>query len=476
MPKGRVGVFLLSVNDAQSLPETLDAFSQSDGEHVVDVFIVANDSHASIRDARRLAPTQREEACIPGHPTRHGEGDIHKAICRYAVESGIDFVAILPELADTAMQCAQALVAPLLRGEAQVSIGEHSSQPRVRSSLRARIQARLAGMGPLDFASEYRAYSLRLLRTLPVGEASDGRGFRTEILLQARQSGARIQPVRLPPCPRRRSRPAMDRCLDALSSFLASVRYGLFRKGLLYSSAFDVALMGPKYTGKFDDPYSSHSLIYAKLGALGLKEKRVLEIGVGDGSLTKKLFELGALVDCVEIDPGAIELARPFCRRVYLDSLEHLDKIGLTDRYHVIVMADVLEHIAEPIPVLRAIGRYLRSGGMLVVSLPNVANIYVRLNLLFGRFPYAAKGILDRTHLRFYTFETARRLLTDTGWTIQGRDAVPIPLSLLLPFLLRRPFRFILAGAWHMTKMWKGLLAYQHIFYCRKAGRVAGSS
>ena len=89
--------------------------------------------------------------------------------------------------------------------------------------------------------------------------------------------------------------------------------------------------------------------------------------------------------------------------------------------FDAVVCADVLEHLARPEDLLARIHGWLRPGGTLLVSLPNVANVTVRAGLLLGRFPYAERGILDRTHLRFYTRRSARDLLTGAGFRVRER-------------------------------------------------------
>jgi SAM-dependent methyltransferase len=119
------------------------------------------------------------------------------------------------------------------------------------------------------------------------------------------------------------------------------------------------------------------------------------------------------------------------------------------------VAADVLEHLRDPQRVLRLLERYLAPGGRLVVSLPNVANASVRVPLLFGRFNYADKGILDSTHVRLYTFETARALVESCGFSVErtysGSNAFGFALN---RFRALEPLR--------------GLLAYNVILSCTR--------
>src|SRR5262249_18080924 len=100
-----------------------------------------------------------------------------------------------------------------------------------------------------------------------------------------------------------------------------------------------------------------------------------------------------------------------------------LDRIDLSaelgaDRFDVIVAADVLEHLKDPLSVLKTAIRHLRPNGYVVASVPNIAHLSVRLALLGGRFPYSETGLLDHSHLRFYTRETVERVLEDAGFAI----------------------------------------------------------
>jgi len=139
--------------------------------------------------------------------------------------------------------------------------------------------------------------------------------------------------------------------------------------------------------------------------------------------------------------------------------------------FDVVVCADVLEHLENPAPVLARVRRWLSPVGVLFVSLPNVANVAVRLSLLAGRFEYADAGILDRTHLRFCALRSARRLVEDAGFRIRRLRATPIPAELAIPLLRRAPFRgpvraFFSAAA----ALWPTLFGYQFVIEAEPAG------
>jgi SAM-dependent methyltransferase len=133
--------------------------------------------------------------------------------------------------------------------------------------------------------------------------------------------------------------------------------------------------------------------------------------------------------------------------------------------FDVIVAGDVLEHLPRPGDLLSALKPLLKSDGTLLVSLPNVANVTVRAALLAGRFPYADRGILDRTHLRFYTRAGARALLDQAGFRIRWETATAMPVELALPALGTPPLAGpVRAGARLLAAAWPTLFGYQFVF------------
>ena len=133
-----------------------------------------------------------------------------------------------------------------------------------------------------------------------------------------------------------------------------------------------------------------------------------------------------------------------------------------------VLLQDVLEHVRDPMRVLTDCHGLLDAQGLLLVSVPNVANITVRLSLLFGRFEYAERGILDKTHLRFFTRKSARRMIEQAGYEIVAEkvSVMPIELALGLPAdnLLMRAGNAVLAVC---TKILPQLLGYQLLFAVR---------
>ena len=215
------------------------------------------------------------------------------------------------------------------------------------------------------------------------------------------------------------------------------------------------------------DPYSSHAVILSRLG--DGHGRRALDVGAADGFLAELLTRQGWQVTALERDPAQAAKARGRCHEVIVADLDQAAP-RLQGFFDAIVYGDVLEHLNDPLPVLVALDRALAAGGRVMVSVPNVAHLWVRLSLALGRWNYADRGILDRTHLRFFTKRTFAALLRDAGLSVEELVATPVPLPLVVPPRLHGPvldaIHALSAGA---ARAWKGGLAYQFVAVCRRA-------
>ncbi len=177
-----------------------------------------------------------------------------------------------------------------------------------------------------------------------------------------------------------------------------------------------------------DIPYRAHHLLAAEALAATKVGDVVFEGGVSSGYFAEVLTTNGRIVDGFELDPVSAHQARRVCRHVWVGDLATFDVEQLDGPYDLILFGDTLEHLADPGAVLRSLRNALKPEGRLIVSMPNIANWSIRLSLLAGRFEYSDRGILDRTHLRFFTPNTVSDLMTSSGFAVQSiTAAVPVP-------------------------------------------------
>ncbi len=177
------------------------------------------------------------------------------------------------------------------------------------------------------------------------------------------------------------------------------------------------------------DPDAENNTHAFALGMIGYS-KRVLEVGCATGYFTRVLAERGCKVTGIEIDHGAAEQAENWADRVIVgsaDDAEVWDQID-DEAYDVITFGDVLEHLQNPLTVLRSSLQKLKPSGFVVTSLPNIAHGDVRLSLLHGSFQYREIGLLDRTHIRFFTVQSVRELLRDAGLLVVDTRRVIMPM------------------------------------------------
>jgi 2-polyprenyl-3-methyl-5-hydroxy-6-metoxy-1,4-benzoquinol methylase len=176
----------------------------------------------------------------------------------------------------------------------------------------------------------------------------------------------------------------------------------------------------------------------------------------------------------IELDPRAAELARPHYDQVIVGSLEDEKVWDQLERdVDAMIFGDVLEHTTDPVRVLGLASRHLTDGGIVVISMPNVAHFKVRLRLLAGRFEYQEWGIMDRTHLRFFTLATARNMVDSSGFEVLHTEAIhafPPPLG---GSAVRRAGRAAKARArYALGTLWPTLFAYQFIIVGRRKSDI----
>lgn len=188
---------------------------------------------------------------------------------------------------------------------------------------------------------------------------------------------------------------------------------------------------GPAVTSVYEtdvDPFAPnncHAFLIGMAGGGG----RVLELGAAAGSVTKVLAQRHTHVTAVEYDPEAAVSIKQYTDDVVIADLNDPSWVDLFEPgYDVVTAGDVLEHLLAPERVLGEALSLLRPDGIVVISLPHIAHADVRLALVEGRFPYNRWGLLDETHINFFTLSRIQQMVSNVGCVITDMRRVRVPM------------------------------------------------
>lgn len=160
--------------------------------------------------------------------------------------------------------------------------------------------------------------------------------------------------------------------------------------------------------------FSTHNVLLSQIG----KNQTVLDVGCNEGYLGQ-ISDKSCTFYGLDISENAVAKAKAVYKDAAVCNLDDCKKLPWDQKFDMIMLGDVLEHTKDPAKVLKnLVENYLKDSGSVVLSLPNVANWRIRLSLFFGNFDYTDTGILDRTHLRFFTFKTAQALVSRSNLSI----------------------------------------------------------
>jgi 2-polyprenyl-3-methyl-5-hydroxy-6-metoxy-1,4-benzoquinol methylase len=215
------------------------------------------------------------------------------------------------------------------------------------------------------------------------------------------------------------------------------------------------------YTEK-PESWSSHSIIFNWLKNFP-KGTKVLDIGTAKGIMGKKCRGYGFNIKGIEPVMAFAEEAKSYYDEIHCSKLENTPDLFLA-KQDVIICADILEHTSEPEKQLIRLVELQKPNTQFLISVPNVAYIWIRLNLVIGKFNYVNFGILDRTHLRFFTKKTFLDLLRISRLRPLEMKYTPPPLSRVNSFFENNPIGRVIQRIFVLFAfLWPGLFAYQFV-------------
>lgn len=226
-----------------------------------------------------------------------------------------------------------------------------------------------------------------------------------------------------------------------------------------HAQGFAADLDPLRYEWCSEDPFEVSGILHSMMPS----GARVLDVGCGTGSVTLAANRnRGNTIYGIEPDPQRAAVAHS---RGLIVHTGYLDEAFLSenDPFDVVMAADVLEHAPAPAELLRLMVRVIKPKGIVLISVPNVTHWSVRLNLLMGHFDYEPVGIMDATHLHWFTAKTIRSLVEYNGLhVIEMRQTAGISLPIYSRGLLKRirGKRYVIPS---LTKMLPLLFGVQHV-------------
>ena len=468
MPDGqrlRIGILVVAYNAATTLAGVLDRIPPEIRSDIEEV-IVSDDHSDDSTYLVGLGYQQLSELPITmiRQPKNLGYGGNQKAGYRLAIQHGLDIVVMLHGDGQYAPESLPEMVAPLIAGEADAVFGSRimikgaarkGGMPLYKyagNRILSRFENATLGTNLSEFHSGYRAYSVKALQQIPFERNSDGFNFDTQIIIQLHDAGMRIAEVPIP------TYYGDEICYVDGVGYAADVTrdvvaYRLHKAGFCDGSRI---ALSEEYQLKPNED-SSHGRITAMMSAR--PPSKVLDLGCSGGLLAERLRAMGHHVTGVDLYdiPGVEDRTDAFYRSDLNEGIPPEVGVG----FDVVLAADVIEHLVTPGALLTQVAEVVSPDGTAIFCVPNVAHWYPRFRSAIGLFDYDQRGILDATHLRFFTRRSITRLIRRRGFEITRVEPVGLPLDAL--GVKGAVARWLRLANQLLLSLWPTMFAYQFI-------------
>ncbi|MFA5404831.1 MAG: bifunctional glycosyltransferase/class I SAM-dependent methyltransferase [Ignavibacteria bacterium] len=473
----KIGILVVAYNAVTTLSKVLDRIPKEVYDEIdeIAVFDDASKDETYMLSVGYKETKKLDKIKIYLNEKNLGYGGNQKKGFNYFIEKNYDVVVLLHGDGQYAPEVLSEMYTPIINDEADVVLGSRMMKKYggalkggmpfykfIGNRILTTYQNYALKMKLTEFHSGYRAYSIKGLKKISLVNCTDDFHFDTQIIIKAHHSNLRILEIPIP------TYYGDEIC------YVNGVRYAKdvynttkeYRKSMSGRNKSDIySELYVQYPLKLY-PFSSHQAVIKILNSK--ENQRILDIGCGDGLFSEHIGKGNTKVG-VDFIPESKSIKSNLDEYYQNDLNQGLpEALRKKEKYDYILMLDILEHLYNYEHVIKESKTLIKPEGKIIISLPNIANVYVRLNLLFGRFSYGDKGVLDRTHLRFFTFSSIKKLLKANQLEIVKQKVTPIPIIEVLPNFLKNNIGKIINFLLYLvTVPFKRFFGYQFIFITR---------
>jgi len=437
--KQKVLIFIVSYNAEAFIESVLERIPETVWENVAyEVEVLVIDDQSSDQTFNRVLDfidtNKRKKITLLYNPKNLGYGGNQKLGYHYALKNDFDVVVLLHGDGQYAPEYLEAMITPILKGEADVTFGSRminkfdalrGKMPLykwVGNQILSAAQNFLLGSKLSEFHTGYRAYSTDIFRKVRYEHNSNYFDFDTDIIIQILDTGHTIKEIPIPTYYGDEIS-YVNGIEYAFKIMATTLRSRIVKLNLLYDRRFD-------YDFNPNDQYSL-KIGYSSSHQFALDRVRagmtVLDLGSGPGFIAEELDKRDVKV--ISLDQRITPMTEQYSIETIESDVEGFDFSRLQRKIDVVYLLDIIEHLSDPDEFLLRF-RYQFGDSKkttIILTTGNIGFFIIRFGLLTGNFNYGKKGILDKTHRRLFTFRSMKRLLESTGFEIQEIHGIPAP-------------------------------------------------